>query len=92
MKPTSNMNSIATMALVLSLTGCGGPQFPPPARCVDARHGGYHNDNRQTATTEFLMRVSAQFGLAVTGVVVALGAGIYSVTSIRCPTRGASWL
>jgi len=34
----------------------------------------------------------AQFDLAVAGIFVALGAGIYAVTSIRCPKCGARWV
>ena len=59
MKPMTHMHSIVTTAFFLSLLGCGGPKFPPPAGYVDACYGGYHNDNRQTATTEFIMRVPA---------------------------------
>ena len=33
-----------------------------------------------------------RFFLAVAGVIVALGAGIYGVTSIRCPKCGARWV
>jgi hypothetical protein len=53
------MHRLPTTALFLSLICCGGPQFPPPAGYVDACYGGYHSDNRQTATTEFIMRVPA---------------------------------
>jgi hypothetical protein len=59
MKPMTHMHSIVTTAFFLSLIGCGGPKFPPPAGYVDACYGGYHSDNRQTATTEFVMRVQA---------------------------------
>jgi len=59
MNPTNRTHWIVTTALFLSLIGCGGPQFPPPAGYVDACYGGYHNDNQPTATTEFIMRVSA---------------------------------
>jgi hypothetical protein len=33
-----------------------------------------------------------QFALAAAGIFVALGAGIYGVTSIRCPKCGARWV
>jgi hypothetical protein len=33
-----------------------------------------------------------QLVLATAGILVALGAGIYGVTSIRCPKCGARWL
>ena len=33
-----------------------------------------------------------QFDLAVAGIFVALGAGTFAVTSIRCPKCGARWV
>jgi hypothetical protein len=33
-----------------------------------------------------------QFALATAGIVIALGAGIYAATSIRCPKCGARWV
>jgi len=33
-----------------------------------------------------------QLALAVAGIFVSLGAGIYGVTSIRCPNCGARWV
>lgn len=50
---------IAAAALALSLTGCGQQRFPPPTGYVDACYGGDRRDRRQTATTEFVMRVTA---------------------------------